>query len=71
MLKNQQDSEDALQDTYRKALRALPTVGKVISRVGCSGLDTTQGSEIIRRRKRIVEMPDTLEDQLDTIFRAA
>ena len=66
MLKHQQDCEDALQDTFRKALEALPAYREEnyfkswLFRIGHN-----TGVEIIRRRKRIVEMPDTLEDQLD------
>ena len=66
MLKNQHDCEDALQDTFRKALEALPAYREEshfkswLFRIGHN-----TGIEIIRRRKRIVEMPDTLEGHLD------
>ena len=66
MLKHQQDCEDALQDTFRKALEALPAYREEnhfkswLFRIGHN-----TGVEIIRRRKRTVEMPDTLEDHLD------
>ena len=65
MLKHQQDCEDALQDTFRKALEALPTYREErhfkswLFRIGHN-----TGIEIIRRRKRIVEMPETLEDHV-------
>ena len=65
MLKHQQDCEDALQDTFRKALEALPTYREEshfkswLFRIGHN-----TGIEIIRRRKRIEEMPETLEDQV-------
>lgn len=66
MLKHQQDCEDALQDTFRKALQALPTYREErhfkswLFRIGHN-----TGIEIIRRRKRIVEMPEAMEDHLD------
>ncbi len=66
MLKHQQDCEDALQDTFRKALEALPGYREEshfkswLFRIGHN-----TGIEIIRRRKRIVEMPEALEGQLD------
>ncbi|MDA7617676.1 sigma-70 family RNA polymerase sigma factor [Verrucomicrobia bacterium] len=66
MLKHQQDCEDALQDTFRKALEALPTYREEshfkswLFRIGHN-----TGIEIIRRRKRIVEMPEALEAHLD------
>ncbi len=65
MLKHQQDCEDALQDTFRKALEALPAYREErhfkswLFRIGHNA-----GIEIIRRRKRIVEMPEPLEDQV-------
>ncbi|MDC0325223.1 RNA polymerase sigma factor [bacterium] len=66
MLKHQQDCEDALQDTFRKALEALPTYREEshfkswLFRIGHN-----TGIEIIRRRKRIIEMPEALEGHLD------
>lgn len=66
MLKNQHDSEDALQDTFRKALEALPAYREEshfkswLFRIGHN-----TGIEIIRRRQRIGEMPEALEGHLD------
>ncbi|MDB4703438.1 RNA polymerase sigma factor [bacterium] len=65
MLKHQQDCEDALQDTFRKALEALPYYREEkhfkswLFRIGHN-----TGIEFIRRRKRILEMPEKLEDQM-------
>ena len=61
MLKHQQDCEDALQDTFKKALEGLPTYREeshfksLLFRIG---LNT--GIVFIRRRKRIAELPETL-----------
>ena len=66
MLKNQHDSEDALQDTFRKALEALPAYREEshfkswLFRIGHN-----TGIEIIRRRKKIAEMPEALDGHLD------
>ena len=63
MLKHQQDCEDALQDTFKKALEGLHTYREESHfKSWLFRIAYNNGIEIIRRRKRIAEMPETLED---------
>ena len=65
MLRHQQDSEDALQETFRKALKALPGYREEnhfkswLFRIGHN-----TALDVIRRRKKVVEMDEGQEDGL-------
>ncbi|MEM9080168.1 MAG: sigma-70 family RNA polymerase sigma factor [Verrucomicrobiota bacterium] len=65
MLRHQQDSEDALQDTFRKALQALPRYREEshfkswLFRIGHN-----TALDLIRRRKKVVEMSEGQEEGL-------
>ena len=67
MLRHQQDSEDALQDTFRKALAALPEYREEnhfkswLFRIGHN-----TALEVIRRRRKIVKMPDVADAEFET-----
>lgn len=69
MLKHQQDCEDALQDTFRKAIDALPAYRDENQfKSWLFRIAHNTGIEIIRRRKRVLEMPEALENHLDAPF---
>lgn len=65
MLRQQQDSEDALQETFRKALHALPKYREEnhfkswLYRIGHN-----TALDLIRKRKKIVEMDEVMESGL-------
>lgn len=67
MLRHQQDSEDALQETFRKALQALPRYREQshfkswLFRIGHN-----TALDLIRRRKKVVEMSEGQEEGLQT-----
>ncbi len=65
MLRHQQDSEDALQETFRKALKALPKYedrGQFKSWLFRIGHNVSL--DLIRRRKRVVGMSGEQEEFL-------
>ncbi|MEM9282366.1 MAG: sigma-70 family RNA polymerase sigma factor [Verrucomicrobiota bacterium] len=65
MLRHQQDSEDALQETFRKALKALPNYREEnyfkswLFRIGHN-----TALDLIRRRKKVVEMGENEEETI-------
>ena len=66
MLKHQQDSEDALQDTFRKAIEALPRYREENHfKSWLFRIAHNTALEVIRRRKKIIELSENSENLLE------